>query len=209
MDTRRFPLGAGLPLAFAAAGLAVYLEFASAIPDYTVFAHAFRPRFPALLAAAAVIGLTLIAFEVLLARVVSRLTAAPFEEVLRRGAWTLLPLVATALAPVTLVRYIGAADVALRSRLLLGAAVALAAYLKIAASGAAARAGRGQRFSRPRGSPSQRSGSCSSPPGAFARGAVILQRASVLRDEPRADDAQLLRGDLGLAKLRDGILLYP
>ena len=133
MDTRKFPLGAGLPVAFAAAGLAVYLEFASAIPDYTVFAHAFRPRFPALLAAAAVIGLTLVAFEVFYARVVSRLTAAPFEEVLRRDAWTLLPLAATALSPVTLVRYIGAADVALRSRLLLGAAVALAAYLKIAA----------------------------------------------------------------------------
>jgi hypothetical protein len=133
MDVKKILLGAGLPAALAAAGLAVYVRFASAIPGFTIFAHTFRPRVPALLAATAIIGLTLAAFEVLYARIVSRLAAAPFEEVLRKDAWTLLPLAAAALAPVTLVRYIGAADAALRSRLLLGAAVALVAYLKVAA----------------------------------------------------------------------------
>lgn len=130
MDTKKAILRAGAPAALAAAGLAVYGRFASEIPGFTVFAHAFRPRVPALLAAAAVTGLTLFAFQVLYARVVSRLAAAPFVEVLRRDAWTLLPLTVTALAPVTLTRYIGAADIAIRSRLLIGAAVALVVYLK-------------------------------------------------------------------------------
>ena len=133
MDMKKAILRAGAPAALAAAGLAVYARFASEVPGFTVFAHVFRPRVPALLAAAMVIGLTLFAFQVLYARIVSRLTAAPFLEVLRRDAWTLLPLAATALAPVTLTRYIGAADIAVRSRLLLGAAVALVVYLKTVA----------------------------------------------------------------------------
>jgi hypothetical protein len=133
MDAKKNALRAGLPAALAAVGLAVYLQFASAAPGYTIFEHAFKPRVPALLAAAAVIGLTLFAFQVLYARLVSRLAAAPFEEVLRRDALTLLPLAATAFAPVTLARYIGAADIAVRSRLFLGAAVALVVYLKAVA----------------------------------------------------------------------------
>ncbi|HEX2694146.1 MAG TPA: hypothetical protein VHP61_00210, partial [Acidobacteriota bacterium] len=116
MDTKKTALRAGAPAALAAAGLAVYARFASEIPGYTIFEHASKPRVPALIAAAAVIGLTLFAFQVLYARAVSRLAAAPFEEVLWRDAWTLLPLAATALAPVTLARYIGAADIAVRSR---------------------------------------------------------------------------------------------
>jgi hypothetical protein len=133
MDTKKTVLQAGAPAAIAAAGLAVYARFASAVPGYTIFEHAFKPPIPTLLAAAAVIGLTLFAFQVLYARVVSRLAAAPFEEVFRRDALTLLPLAATALAPVTLARYVAAADVSVRSRLLLGAAVALVVYLKAVA----------------------------------------------------------------------------
>ncbi len=130
MDTKKSVFRAGVPAALAAAGLAVYARFLSEIPGYTIFEHAFKPRVPALLAAAAVIGLTLFAFQVLYARVVSRLAAVPFEEVLRRDALTLLPLTATALAPVTLTRYIGVTDIAVRSGLLFGAAVALVVYLK-------------------------------------------------------------------------------
>ncbi len=130
MDMKKTLLRTGAPVALAAAGLAVYARFASGIPACTVFAHAFRPSVPGLLAATAVIGLTLFAFQVLYARIVSRLAAAPIGAVLRRDAWTLLPLAATALAPVTLIHYIGAADVAVRVRLLLGAAVALVVYLK-------------------------------------------------------------------------------
>ena len=130
MDTKKSVFRAGVPAALAAAGLAVYARFLSEIPGYTIFEHAFKPRVPALLAAAAVIGLTLFAFQVLYARVVSRLAAVPFEEVLRRDALTLLPLTATALAPATLTRYIGITDIAVRSGLLFGAAVALVVYLK-------------------------------------------------------------------------------
>jgi hypothetical protein len=133
MDMKKTILGAGTLAALAAAGLAVYARFMSDVPGFTVFAHAFRPRAPGLLAAAAIIGLTLFAFQVLYARAVSRLAAAPFGEVLRRDSLTLLPLAVTALAPVTLTRYIGAADIAVRSRLLFGAAVALVVYLKAVA----------------------------------------------------------------------------
>lgn len=133
MNMKKAIFGAGAPVTLAAAGLAVYARFLSDVPGFTVFAHAFRPRVPGLLAAAAVIGLTLFAFQVLYARVVSRLAAAPFGEVLRRDSLTLLPLAATALVPVTLAHYIGAADIAVRSRLLFGAAVALVVYLKAVA----------------------------------------------------------------------------
>jgi hypothetical protein len=133
MDTKKTFIAAGAPAALAAAGLAVYARFVSELPAYTVFEHVFRPSIPALLSAGAVIGLTLFAFQALYAQAVSRLARAPFEEVIRRDSWSLLPFAATALAPVTLNRYIGAADAAVRSHLLLGAAAALVIYLKVAA----------------------------------------------------------------------------
>jgi hypothetical protein len=133
MKNRKFPLEIVFPLALAAAGLAVYVKFAVWVRGATIFAHAFRPGFPGLLAATAIIALTLLAFQALYARLVSRLAPAPLEEVLRRDPWTLLPLAATALAPIILSRYIGASDAAIRARLLLGAAVGLVIYLKISA----------------------------------------------------------------------------
>ncbi len=132
MDMKKTVLRVAAPAGLAAAGLAIYTRFTSELPGFTIFEHAFRPRLPALLGTAAVIGLTLFAFQALYAWAVSQLAKAPFEEVLRRDAWTLLPLAATALAPITLNRYIGAADVAVRSRLLLGGAVALVVCLKTA-----------------------------------------------------------------------------
>lgn len=130
MDMKKTVLRAAAPAVLAATGLAVYIRFASEVPGFTIFAHSFRLRAPAFLAAAAVIGLTLIAFQVLYARIIFRLAKAPFGEVLRRDAPTVLPLAASALAPITLSRYIGAVDIAVRSRLLFGAAVALVIYLK-------------------------------------------------------------------------------
>ncbi len=131
MDAKKTFLWAGVPAALAAAGLAVYARFASAVPGFTIFTHAFRPGVTGLLAATAVIGLTLFAFQVLYARAASRLAAVSFGEALRRDSLTLLPLAATALAPITLSRYIGAADVAVRSRLLFGSALALVICLKV------------------------------------------------------------------------------
>jgi hypothetical protein len=113
------------------AGLAVWQSLVSESPGFTFFSHAFRPR-PVLLAALfALAVLTITAFWLIYSLAVSRLLAAPFEEVLRRDARTYLPLAFAGLAPGTLVHYLSAADVLVRSRLLLAGTLALVIMIKV------------------------------------------------------------------------------
>ncbi len=115
----------------AALGASFGAIFVSKIPEFTAAGHAFRPNPGTWLASAALIGLTLITFWILYSRAVARLLGVPFEDVLRRDAWTFAPLAFVGLAPVTLIHYIGAADVLARTRLLIAAAIILVFFFKI------------------------------------------------------------------------------
>ncbi|MHB8095514.1 MAG: hypothetical protein ACYDH0_11305, partial [Candidatus Aminicenantales bacterium] len=114
-----------------AAGLAVWQSLVSESRGFTFFEHAFRPRPVPLAAYFALAALTIAAFWFVYSRTVSRLLSAPFEEVLRRDARTYLPLAFAGLAPGTLVHYLSAADILVRSRLLLAGTFVLIVILKV------------------------------------------------------------------------------
>jgi len=130
MKTRSLFPAALIPLV-ASAGLAVWQSLAIASPGFTFFEHVFRPRPVPLAAFIALAFLTINAFWLVYSRAVSRLLSEPFEEVLRRDAWTYCPLALAGLAPWTLVHYLSAADVLVRSRLLLAGTFASVIILKI------------------------------------------------------------------------------
>jgi len=112
-------------------GMGTWLLFFFEVPKFTFLEHTFRPQPLALAAATGLIGLTLLTFRLLYSRIMSGLHAQPFEEVLGRDALTYLPLAFTALAPVTLRHYLSAADIMVRTKLLLEAAVFLVICLKV------------------------------------------------------------------------------
>ncbi len=124
-------LKGGVLVAISSLGMGMGLLFFFEVPKFTFFEHAFRPRPLALTAATGLVGLTLLTFWLLYSRLVSRLLARSFEEVLGRDALTYLPLAFIVLAPVTLRHYLSAADILVRTRLLLEAAVFLVIYLKV------------------------------------------------------------------------------
>jgi len=124
-------LKAGVLVAISSLGMGACLIFFFEAPNFTFLGHAFRPRPLALAAATGLIGLTLLTFWLLYSRIASGLLARPFEEVLGRDAFTYLPLAFTALAPIALGHYLSAADLLVRTRLLLEAAVVLVIYLKV------------------------------------------------------------------------------
>jgi len=124
-------LKGGVLTAVSSLGMGTWLLFFFEVTKFTFLEHAFRPRPFALAAATGLIGLTLLTFWLIYSRIMSRLHARPFEEVLGRDALTYLPLAFTALAPVTLRHYLSAADIMVRTRLLLEAAVFLVICLKV------------------------------------------------------------------------------
>jgi hypothetical protein len=123
-------LKGGVLVAISSLGMGTGLFFFFEVPKFTFLEHAFRPRPLALAAATGLVGLTLLTFWLLYSRLVSRLLARSFEEVLGRDALTYLPLAFIALAPITLRHYLSAADILVRTRLILEAAVFLVIYLK-------------------------------------------------------------------------------
>ena len=124
-------LKGGVLAAVSSLGMGTWLLFFFDVPKFTFLEHTFRPRPLALAAATGLIGLTLLTFWLIYSRIMSRLLARPFEEVLGRDALTHLPLAFTALAPITLRHYLSAADIMVRTRLLLEAAVFLVICLKV------------------------------------------------------------------------------
>jgi hypothetical protein len=120
----------GAVVLLSALGAAVGTLFVSEIPGFSISGHAFRIHLWALTASAALLGLTFIAFWLLYSRTISRLLGTSFEEVLERDARTFIPLAFIGSAPVTLIHYLGAADVLSRTRLLVAAAIFLAFVLK-------------------------------------------------------------------------------
>lgn len=132
MDKKSPILPTALAAALAGAGLAVFVRFSALVPGFTVFAHAYRPALPGLLVQAVLLATALLVLQGLYASLVARGLRLPFREVLGADAWTVLPLAFTALAPLIANRYIGAADAAVRTRLLLSGALALVLYLKFA-----------------------------------------------------------------------------
>ena len=118
-------------VAVSSLGLATGLLFLFEIPEFTILEHAFRPRPIALAGTMGLVGLTLITLWLLYSRIISGFLARSFEEVCGRDSLTYLPLAFAALAPVTLRHYLSAADILVRTKLLLAAAVFLAVYLKV------------------------------------------------------------------------------
>jgi hypothetical protein len=110
--------------------ISLYVLLLRRAPRFTISNHAFSPSPVSVVLAAAVFFLVLLTLWVLYAKLIQRAFSLPEKDVLAADFLTFLPILFLSLAPLTLLHYIGAADLAARLDLLGLGIVGAVVYLK-------------------------------------------------------------------------------
>ena len=117
-----------LVLSFAVGSFCLFLH---QIQEFSIERHTFHPSLSLLIPASLSLFLLLVAIWAIYSTIVSRLFSFTSKEALSKDFLTYLPLLALALAPLTLTHYLDSKDLSMRAKILLVAVAFSIIYLKV------------------------------------------------------------------------------